>query len=184
MTYLAMDVDRVGALTERLRAGAGLADDAQYYLAQAELLADLPVICGLELDQITHDFGRMADQVDWAAELLRSLRLDFASVFDWRGLPQPVRTPVPVPASARAVPGALGQVRPAQWDATHNQSWHQVHQLSSHNSYEAPGGAQVLFDQGVRSYELDVHHRSPTDFIAAFCAGTRRTMGQRVHRIR
>ena len=94
-----MDVDRVGEFTGRLRAGADLVDDAHYYVTQAELLADLPVVCAPALHDIAHDFGRLADRIDWAADQLKNMRLSFARVFDWRDLPHPVRTPVPVPGT-------------------------------------------------------------------------------------
>ena len=175
MTYLAIDLGRVGAFTAALRSGANLVDDAEYYLGQGELLADLPVLCAPALHDIAHDFGLMADRVDWAADRIRSLRLSFAASLDWRSIPQPVRTPVPESATP-SVPGTMALVtaaeaRPVQWDAEPAHQWNQVHQVSSHNSYELRGGVQVLFDQGVRSFELDVHRRVPAELLSPLATG-------------
>lgn len=164
VTFLGMDVDRVGDFTGRLRAGADLVDDAHYYVTQAELLADLPVVCAPALHDIAHDFGRLADRIDWAADQLKNMRLSFARVFDWRDVPHPVRTPVPVPGTT--VTSTSLEVHAAQWDAVPTHPWDQVHQLSSHNSYHVRGGVQVVFDQGVRSFELDVHHQPAGEVFA------------------
>jgi hypothetical protein len=46
------------------------------------------------------------------------------------------------------------------WDASANSQWSEVHQTPSHNSYAVVGGVDTLFDQGLRTFELDIHRQA------------------------
>lgn len=175
MGYLGLDIDNAGDLAARLRSDALKANDAQGRIIEAALLADLVAPCALELDELAADFEFLAGQIEWAIVLVAGLGLRLTGLTDWSVLPAPVRTPVALNNTVSLplpLEGSPGHRVGPLWDARADSQWNEVHQTASHNSYAVVGGVERLFDQGVRTFELDIHRHRPEHLIAPLLAGS------------
>ena len=163
MGYLGIDVEQARALIESLRVGAEWGDQAHELMTSAATMADLPMPCVLELDALNVDLALIANLIDRAIVVLTRFEIRLDHLTTQSMTPEPIRTPVPgVTSASVALPnGTQSHALPVQWDAGLDSAWVDVHQAASHNSYAVVGGVDVLFDHGVRAFELDIHHEPP-----------------------
>lgn len=173
MTYLGLDLAATRELTGSMRlVGADFAAVRPSVL-EAQRLSELAADVVLQLDQVDEDLRVAARRVEMAGNRLAAYEIDasFAParhVWPTRTeMPEPVRTPTPLPAEPKPDPLASTQpTLPADplWQAHPLMRWNLVRQESSHNSYLVAGGMGQLYRHGVRSFELDIHRGAPTDF--------------------
>ena len=163
MGYVGIDVENAGVLVAALRSAASTAATARSLVADAAFLADVPAPCVVALDGIEQDFIHLANRIEWAVSMVMEFRLNLHELAERPVTPQPVRTPVPemAPASPGPLDVAHGRGRAAQWNAGPASALNDVRQVASHNSYVVPGGVDVLYEQGVRAFEIDIHHHPP-----------------------
>lgn len=163
MVYLGVDVDQAQVLSATLRTGAELAVEAVGMIERAAGLADEPMPCALELDDVASDLTQTAHTIDSVIATVTGLVLVRHDLFRRGASPEPVRTPVaePAPRALESPRHVATDLAPVQWHAAPGLAWDDVHQMASHNSFEVVGGIDTLARHGVRTFELDIHHQPP-----------------------
>ena len=170
MAYLGIAVEEARELMHELARNATEIDAVLHHILEAETLADLPADATGELSEVQRSWYHSAAEIRTALSVVEHFQLRLPRILGSARAPsppEPERTPEPVvlaPADPLAMQMPLPVALPPVWDATSSAAWNDVHQAASHNSYAVSGGVQLLFDLGVRSFELDIHRTGSIDF--------------------